>query len=103
MPGLHFEEFDVGQTFDRPIRRTVTEADNMLFSVMTMKPQPLHIDAEFAAHSEFGQRLVNSLCKSRPDAGIVEVERIALNQRDELVAICRRNALTKRAARPAGA
>lgn len=61
MPGLYFEEFDVGQTFEHPIRRTVTEADNMLFSVMTMNPQPLHIDAEFAAGTEFGQRLVNSL------------------------------------------
>jgi acyl dehydratase len=61
VPGLYFEEFDVGQTFEHPIRRTVTEADNMLFSVMTMNPQPLHIDAEFAANSEFGQRLVNSL------------------------------------------
>ncbi len=41
--------------------RTITEADNTLFSVMTMNPQPLHLDAEFAAGSEFGERLVNSL------------------------------------------
>jgi acyl dehydratase len=150
--GLYFEEFDVGQTFDHPIRRTVTEADNMLFSVMTMNPQPLHIDAEFAKKSEFGQPLVNSLftlglmigqsvgdttlgttvanlgmsdvrfpkpvfhgdtirtttrvvskreSKSRPDAGIVEFEHITLNQRDEQVAVCRRNALMKKR-KPAG-
>jgi acyl dehydratase len=41
------------------IRRTVTETDNLLFSVMTHNPQPLHIDAEFAAKSEFGRILVN--------------------------------------------
>ena len=46
---------------DHAITRTVTEADNVLFSCMTMNPQPLHLDAEFAAGTEFGQRLVNSL------------------------------------------
>ena len=52
MPGLTFEQFVVGQSFEHPIRRTVTEADNMLFSVMTMNPQPLHLDAEFSAGTE---------------------------------------------------
>jgi acyl dehydratase len=148
--GLYFEEFAVGQTIEHAIRRTVTEADNTLFSVMTMNPQPLHLDAEFAAGSEFGQRLVNSLftlglmiglsvgdttigttvanlgmtdvrfpkpvfhgdtlhattrvlavrdSKSRPDAGLVELEHSATNQRGEIVAICKRTALMKR--RPA--
>ena len=45
MAGLYFEEFAVGQTIEHAIRRTVTEADNTLFSVMTMNPQPLHLDA----------------------------------------------------------
>ena len=61
MPGLFYEQFQVGMTFDHSISRTVTEADNVLFSTMTMNPQPLHLDAEFAAQTEFGQRLVNSL------------------------------------------
>ena len=61
MAGLYYEEFAVGQVIEHGIRRTVTEADNTLFSVMTMNPQPLHLDAEFAAGTEFGQRLVNSL------------------------------------------
>jgi acyl dehydratase len=61
MPGLWFEEFHVGQVFDHPITRSVTEADNMLFSNMTLNPQPLHIDANFAAGTEFGKPLVNSL------------------------------------------
>ena len=61
MAGLYFEAFAVGQVFEHALRRTVTEADNTLFSVMTMNPQPLHLDAEFAASTEFGQRLVNSL------------------------------------------
>ena len=151
MPGLYFEEFAVGQTIEHEIRRTVTEADNTLFSVMTMNAQPLHLDAEFAAQSEFGQRLVNSLftlglmigisvgdttigttvanlgmtdvrfpkpvfhgdtlhvvtkvlalrgSKSRPEAGLVEFEHSAINQRGELVAICKRTALMKRRSAP---
>jgi acyl dehydratase len=44
-----------------PVRRTVTEMDNVLFSTLTMNPQPLHIDWEFAAGTEFGRPLVNSL------------------------------------------
>ena len=61
MAGLYFEEFSEGQTFAHELRRTVTEADNMLFSNMTMNPQPLHIDHGFAADSGWGKPLVNSL------------------------------------------
>jgi acyl dehydratase len=61
MPGLWFEEFSAGQIFEHPITRTVTEMDNMLFSNMTLNPQPLHIDFHFAAGTEFGKPLVNSL------------------------------------------
>lgn len=147
MAGLYFEEFSVDQVIEHELRRTVTEADNTLFSVMTMNPQPLHLDAEFSAQTEFKQRLVNSLftlglmiglsvgdttlgttianlgmtdvkfpkpvfhgdtirsvtrviakreSKSRPDAGIVEFEHTAYNQRGELVASCRRTALMKK-------
>jgi acyl dehydratase len=145
--GLYFEQFTVGQTIEHAVRRTVTEADNTLFSVMTMNQQPLHLDADFAASSEFGQRIVNSLftlglmiglsvgdttlgttianlgmtdvrfpkpvfhgdtlhavtrvltlrdSKSRPEAGLVEFEHTAINQRGETVAICKRTALMKR-------
>ena len=131
---------------------TVTEFDNTMFSLLTMNPQPLHIDAHFSGKTEFGQRLFNSLytlgimigmtvndttlgttvanlgmtdvvfpkpvfhgdtlrtrtkvlsvraSKSRPDAGLVEFEHVALNQRDEVVASCRRTGLMKR--RPASA
>ena len=61
MAGLFYEQFEVGQTFDHPWSRTVTEADNVFFSTMTMNPQPLHLDAHFAAGTEFGRPLVNSL------------------------------------------
>jgi acyl dehydratase len=61
MPGLYLEEFEVGKVTRHPIRRTVTEADNVLFSTMTMNPQPLHIDFDFAEKSEWGKPLVNSL------------------------------------------
>src|SRR5882762_2255264 len=115
--------------------------DNVLFSTLTMNPQPLHLDEEFAKRTEFGQRLVNSLftlglvigmsvsdttlgttianlgmsdvrfpspvfhgdtirvettvvskrdSKSRPEAGIVEFEHRGINQRDEIVCVCRR-------------
>ncbi len=62
MKGLYFEEFQVGQVFDHPIRRTVTEMDNTLFSALTHNPQPLHIDRHFCeTQTEFGQPLMNSL------------------------------------------
>lgn len=60
MPGLYFEEFTIGQTFDHPIRRTITETDNVLITTMTHNPSSLHLDAEYMKHTEFGQRLVNS-------------------------------------------
>jgi acyl dehydratase len=147
MAGLYYEEFSVDQEFIHPWSRTVTEMDNTLFSLLTMNPQPLHIDAHFAAATEWGQRLFNSLytlgilvgmtvndttlgttvanlgmgdvrfpkpvfhgdtlrartrvvsvrnSKSRPDCGLVEFEHTGVNQRDEVVAVCRRTALMKR-------
>jgi acyl dehydratase len=149
MAGLYFEDFKVGQEFAHPLTRTVTEMDNTMFSLLTLNPQPLHIDAHFAASTEFGQRLFNSLytlgimigmtvyettmgttvanlgmtdvnfpkpvfhgdtlrattkvvslrdSKSRPKAGIVEFEHRALNQKNEVVATCRRMALMHREA-----
>lgn len=147
MAGLYFEEFHEGQVFEHSLTRTVTEMDNVLFSTLTMNPQPLHLDEEFAKTTEFGQRLVNSLftlglmigmtvgdttlgttianlgmskvefpkpvfhgdtlhvrttvkskrdSRSRPEAGIVEFEHQAINQRGEVVAICLRAAFMKR-------
>ncbi len=62
MPGLWFEEFEIGRVFEHGIRRTVTESDNVLFSCLTHNPQPLHIDFHFAeTQTEFGKPLVNSL------------------------------------------
>jgi acyl dehydratase len=61
MPGLWFEDCEVGKRLHHPITRTVTEMDNMLFSCLTMNTQPLHIDRHFAAQSEFGQPLMNSM------------------------------------------
>ena len=59
MAGRYFDDWQVGDRIEHEIRRTVTETDNLLFSVMTHKPQPLHIDVEAARASEFGQILVN--------------------------------------------
>lgn len=61
MAGLYYEEFVVGRAFRHELSRTVTEADNISFSLMTLNPQPLHIDAHFAAESEWGKPLFNSL------------------------------------------
>ena len=147
MAGLYYEDFVIDQVFPHPWTRTVTEMDNVLFTCLTMNPQPLHLDEEFARGTEFGQRLVNSLftlglvigmtvgettlgttianlgmtetrfpkpvfhgdtlraetkvltkreSRSRKDAGIVEFEHTAYNQRGELVAVCRRQALMRR-------
>lgn len=148
MRGMYYEEFEVGRVIEHTIRRTVTEMDNTLFSCLTHNPQPLHIDHDFAAKSEWGRPLVNSLftlglvigisvndttigttianlgmtdvkfpkpvfhgdtirvtseivakreSKSRSDAGLVEFVHRAYNQRDELVAECRRQAFMHKA------
>ena len=60
MAGRYFDEWQVGDTVTHAVTRTVTETDNLLFSTLTHNPQPLHIDAEAAKESEFGQILVNS-------------------------------------------
>lgn len=59
--GLWFEELKPGLEIEHQIRRTVTETDNVLFSTLTMNPQPLHLDEEFGKASEFGGRVVNGL------------------------------------------
>ena len=59
--GMWFEEFVVGSVISHPITRTITEADNVGFSTMTMNPAPLHIDAAYATQTDFGRPLVNSL------------------------------------------
>ena len=147
MSGLYFEEFEKGMLVKHAMTRTVTETDNLLFTALTMNPQPLHLDEEFARNSMYGQRIVNSVftlglvagihvgdltlgttlgnlgfkdvqfpkpvfigdtlrvesevldtraSNSRPNAGIVELEHRALNQRDEIVCVLRRAALMLR-------
>jgi acyl dehydratase len=150
MAGLYYEQFFVGQTFEHPWTRTITEMDNTMYCALTMNVAPIHLDAHYCAGTEFGQRMVASLytaglmigqsinettfgttvanlgmtemrfpkpvfhgdtihsrtsvvsvreSKSRADAGLVEFEHTALNQRDEVVATCRRTALMHRQAR----
>lgn len=60
MAGLWLDEFKVGQVFDHPLRRTLTETDNLLMSALTHNPAPLHLDAEYMKDTEFGRILVNS-------------------------------------------
>ncbi len=60
--GMYFEDFEIGRTYKHRYYRTVTQMDNMLFSNMTLNPQPLHIDRHFCAtETEWGQPLMNSL------------------------------------------
>lgn len=61
MTGRYFEELEVGMEFAHQPHRTVTETDNLLFSSLTQNPQPLHIDREFAAQTQHGQIVVNSI------------------------------------------
>ena len=61
MPGLYYEELDVGTVIEHAARRTITEMDNVLFSALTHNPQPLHIDEEYAKETLWGTRIVNSL------------------------------------------
>ena len=59
--GRWFEDLTPGLVVDHAVTRTITESDNTMFSVMTMNPQPLHLDESFAEETEYGTRLVNSL------------------------------------------
>ena len=153
MPGLYFEALTVGRVFVHATRRTVTEADNVFFSALTMNPAALHLDEEFCReHTEFGQRIVNSAftlglmvgisvsdttlgttvanlgwdevrfpkpvfhgdtihvesevveareSKSRRNSGIVVFAHRGYNQRNEIVATCKRSALMLRNPEPA--
>jgi acyl dehydratase len=61
MPGLYFEQFHIGQKFAHPLRRTLTEADNVFFSALTHNPASLHLDEHYCReHTQFGTRIVNS-------------------------------------------
>lgn len=144
MAGLWFDELTVGQVFDHPIRRTLTETDNLLMSTLTHNPAQLHLDAEYMKGTAYGRPLMNSAftlglmvgisvgdttlgtavanlgwdevrfpnplfagdtihvvtevielreSKSRPEAGIVTFLHKAYNQKDELVASCKRSGL----------
>lgn len=61
MAGKFYDELEVGKVFRHELSRTVTEADNILFSSLTMNTQPLHMSEDFARQTEFGQRIVNGL------------------------------------------
>ena len=61
MPGKYYDELEVGAVIKHETGRTLTETDNLLFSSLTMNPQPLHINEDFAANTEFGQRIVNGI------------------------------------------
>ncbi|MGA2708680.1 MAG: MaoC family dehydratase [Steroidobacteraceae bacterium] len=61
MAGRFYEEWTVGERIEHAIRRTVTETDNLLITTLTHNVQPLHLDAEAAAASEFGRILVNGV------------------------------------------
>ncbi|WP_428312945.1 MaoC family dehydratase [Hydrocarboniphaga sp.] len=145
MPGVFFDDLTVGQIFQHPIRRTITETDNVWFTAITHNPALIHLDEAYCReHTEFGQRIVNSAftlglmtgisvnettfgtavanlgwdevrfpkplfhgdtlrvetevlelreSKSRPNAGIVVFMHRGYNQRNELVAHCKRSGL----------
>ena len=61
MTGRYYGEFVEGETIEHEKRRTISESDNQRFCDMTMNQQPLHLDDEFAADTDFGERLVNGL------------------------------------------
>jgi len=61
MAGRYFDELEIGQVFRHDPHRTVTETDNLLMTTLTHNPQPLHLDAEYAANTEFGRIVVNGL------------------------------------------
>lgn len=72
--GMWFEELPVGTTVEHAITRTATETDNVLFTTMSMNPQPLHLDADFASKTQFGKVLVNSMFTLALTVGIAVPE-----------------------------
>lgn len=60
MPGLYYEDYEIGVPYRHDLRRTVTDADNLLFTALAMNSQPLHLDEEFSKTTPYGQRLVTS-------------------------------------------
>lgn len=74
MAGLYYEQFEPGQVFRHAVTRTVTEMDNLLITTLSMNTQPLHLDAEFAATTEFGKPLVNSMFTLALVVGITVTE-----------------------------
>ncbi|MBV1879471.1 MAG: MaoC family dehydratase [Pseudomonadales bacterium] len=58
--GRYLEDFEVGATYEHRPGRTISEADNTWFTLLTMNQHPIHFDVEYAKHSEFGQPIVNS-------------------------------------------
>lgn len=59
--GLYYEDLPVGTVIQHELGRTITEADNTIFSMLTMNLQPLHTNEDFASKTEFGRRLVNGI------------------------------------------
>jgi acyl dehydratase len=61
MTGKYYEELEVGQHFRHSLGRTVTETDDTLFCALTMNTNPLHLNEDFASHTQFGRRIVNGI------------------------------------------
>ncbi len=61
MAGMYFEDLEVGQKLKHKTGRTITEMDNVLFCALTMNPQPLHLNEDFAAKTEFKHRIANGI------------------------------------------
>jgi acyl dehydratase len=59
--GRYYEQFQVGEVIHHALHRTVTETDNLMICALTHNPQPLHLDAEYAAATEFGRIVVNGI------------------------------------------
>ena len=68
--GRYYEDFEVGAIYEHRPGRTINEADNSWFTLLTMNTHPLHFDTEYASHSEFGRPFVNSCLTLSMVAGI---------------------------------
>jgi acyl dehydratase len=58
--GRYYEDFNVGDIYEHRPGRTITETDNTWFTLLTMNTHPMHFDAEYAKHSEFGKCIICS-------------------------------------------
>jgi len=81
LTGPYYEDFHPGDIIHHPLGRTISQADNTWFTLLTVNSNPIHFDAHYAAQTEFGRTLVNSTLTLAVVTGlsVADISRYAVN------------------------